>query len=76
MRVEQGAIFRQALHINFRYLLLISFLGLSSASAIAGLVGLRGFPGVHGGFSGGANAARRSVCCRAILPHNLILIPR
>ncbi len=76
---EQGAIFRQALHINFRYLLLISFLGLFPFGfpLIAGLVGLRGFSlGFTVAFLVGRNSLRGVLfAAGAILPHNLILIP-
>lgn len=75
----QGAVLRQALYINLRYLLLTSFLGLFifGFPLVAGLVGLRGF---SLGFTVAFLVRRSSLhgvlfAAGAILPHNLILIP-
>ncbi len=74
-----GGLFRQALNLNFRYLLLIWFLGLFlyGFPFVAGLVGLRGFSlGFTVGFLVRRNALRGALFATgAVLPHNLILIP-
>lgn len=76
---DQGDIFRQALTLNLRYLLLTWFLGLFGFGFpfVAGLVGLRGF---SLGFTVGFLVSRDSFkgvlfAAGAILPHNLILVP-
>lgn len=76
---NQGEIFKQALSLNFRYLLLTWSLGLFTFGfpLVAGLVGLRGF---SLGFTVGFLVSRDSLrgvlfAAGAILPHNLILVP-
>ena len=76
---DQGAIFRQALSLNFRYLLLTWFLGffVFGFPLVAALVGLRGF---SLGFTVGFLVSRDSFkgvlfAAGAVLPHNLILVP-
>lgn len=76
---DQGTIFRQALSLNFRYLLLTWFLGLFvfGFPLVGGLVGLRGF---SLGFTVGFLVSRDSLrgvlfAAGAVLPHNLILVP-
>jgi stage II sporulation protein M len=77
--VEQGAVFRQALILNFQYLFLTWFMGifLFGFPIIGGLVGLRGF---SLGFTVGFLVQRASLrgvlfAAGSVLPHNLILIP-
>lgn len=76
---EQGAVFRQALGVNLRFLLLTWFLGLFffGFPVIAGLVGLRGFSlGFTVGFLVWRNSLQGALFASgAILPHNLILVP-
>jgi stage II sporulation protein M len=77
--VDQGAVFRQALILNFQYLFLTWFMGifLFGFPIIGGLVGLRGF---SLGFTVGFLVQRASLrgvlfAAGSVLPHNLILIP-
>lgn len=77
--IDQAVLFRQALLLNCRFLLLTWFLGifLCGFPLIAALVGLRGF---SLGFTVGflvQRAALRGVLFAAgsLLPHNLILVP-
>ena len=77
--LDQGAVFRQSLRLNFQYLLLTSVLGLFSFGFpfIAGLTVLRGF---SVGFTVGFLvewASFRGVlfAVGSVLPHNLIIIP-
>ncbi len=77
--IDQGAVFRQALLLNFKYLFLTWFMGifLFGFPVIAGLVGLRGF---SLGFTVGFLVQRASLrgvlfAAGSILPHNLIMIP-
>jgi stage II sporulation protein M len=77
--IDQGAVFRQALILNFQYLFLTWFMGifLFGFPVIAGLVGLRGF---SLGFTVGFLVQRASLrgvlfAAGSILPHNLIMVP-
>jgi stage II sporulation protein M len=77
--LDHGAVFRQALSLNFRHLLLTWFMGLFLLGfpVIAGLVGLRGFSlGFTVGFLVQRNSLRGALfAAGAVLPHNLLLIP-
>lgn len=77
--IDQRALFRQALSLNFRYLLLTWFMGLFlfGFPVIVGLVGLRGFSlGFTVGFLVQRNSLRGVLfAVGSVLPHNLILIP-
>jgi len=77
--IDQGAVFRQALRLNFQYLFLTWFMGLFlfGFPFVAGLVGLRGF---SLGFTVGFLVQRASLrgvlfAAGSVLPHNLILVP-
>ncbi len=77
--VDQRAVFRQALILNYQYLLLIWLLGifLFGFPVIGALVGLRGF---SLGFTVGFLVQRASLrgvlfAAGSLLPHNLILVP-
>lgn len=77
--IDQGAVFRQALILNFRYLFMFWLMGifLFGFPIIAGLIGLRGF---SLGFTVGFLVQRASLrgvlfAIGSILPHNLIMIP-
>ena len=77
--IDQGAVFRQSLRLNFQYLFLIWILGLLMFGYpfIAGLTVLRGF---SVGFTVGFLVERASLrgvlfAAGSILPHNLLIIP-
>lgn len=77
--VDQAVVLRQAMIINFQYLLMVWFAGifLFGFPIIGGLIGLRGF---SLGFTVGFLVQRASLrgalfAAGSLLPHNLILVP-